>query len=268
MLAILSAAYGWRPCFLVTGSIGLVFAVLWFVTYQHPEQHPHVNRAELDYIRSDGVEEESGPVIRWRKALMLPETWGFLVARFLTTPVWMMYLWWLPLFLNDVYKVTPKERAWAVMGVYVTADIGSVLGGWVSGHFMRRGWAHGRARKAAMAMCAFCMPVGAMAVLAPNAALAVALVSLAAGAHQGWSANLYTTISDIFPRRAVASVVSIGGAAGSLGSFFFASTITGYVVAHWGYRPVFLSMGCFHPIALALVHWLMRDMHKVTLQTV
>jgi ACS family hexuronate transporter-like MFS transporter len=268
MLAVLYAAYGWRPCFLITGFLGFVWLVLWLAAYHPPEKHPRVNRAELDYICSGAEEDESGPGIGWRKVWMLRETWGFAAAKFLSHPVWMLYLWWLPLFLVDVYKVTPKERGWAIMAVYLFADVGSVLGGWISGRLMRRGWAHGRARKAAMAMCASCMPVGALAVLAPNAVLAVALVGLAAGAHQGWSANLFTSMSDVFPRRAVASVVSIAGAAGSLGAFLFSAVIPGHVIAHFGYRPVFLSMGWFHLTALALVHWLMRDMRKVTLDSV
>ena len=267
LIAALYVAHGWRACFLATGGLGFVWLVLWLATYHPPEKHSRVNRAELDYIRSGGDEKESESSIGWKTALTRRETWGFAIGKFLTNPVWMLYLWWLPLLLNDVFKVTPANRGWAVVVVYVMSGFGSVLGGWISGSLMRRGWAHGRARIAAMAICAFCMPIGAAGVLAPGAITAVALISLAAAAHQGWAANLFTTVSDVFPKGAIASVVSIGMCAGAVGSFLLSSIIPGYAIARFGYRPVFLCMGCFHPTALALVHWLMRDMRKVSFDT-
>jgi len=264
VLAVLHAAYGWRACFLITASLGLVWLVLWLLSYQPPEKHRRMNQAELDYIRGDAPIEERAPRIGWSQALKLRETWGFAVAKFLTDPVWWLYLWWLPLFLDDVYRVTPQQRGWALFAVYLMADVGSVLGGWISSWLMRRGWPPGRARKLAMALCAGCMPIGAMAAFAPNAIAAVALVSVVTAAHQGWSANLFTTTSDVFPKQAVASVVGIGGCAGSLGGFLFSSIIPGHVIARFGYKPVILAMGCFHLTALALVHRLMRDMRKVS----
>lgn len=267
LIAALYVAHGWRACFLATGGLGLVWLVLWLTTYHPPEKHPRVNRAELAYIRSVTEERRSEASIGWKKALTRRETWGFAAGKFLTNPVWMLYLWWLPLLLNDVFKVTPANRGWAVGVVYVMSGFGSVLGGWISGSLIRRGWALRRARIAAMAMCAFCMPVGTAGVLAPNAVTAVALLSLAAAAHQGWAANLFTTVSDIFPKGAVASVVSIGMCAGAVGSFLFSSLIPGYAIGHFGYRPVFLSMGCFHVIALLLVNGLMGNMGKISFDT-
>jgi ACS family hexuronate transporter-like MFS transporter len=264
VLAVMYAAYGWRACFLITASTGLLWLVLWLLSYQPPEKHRRVNQAELDYIRGDAPAEEHAPRIGWSQALKLREAWGFAVAKFLTDPVWWLYLWWLPLFLDDVHKVTAQQRGWALFAAYLMADVGSVLGGWISSGLMRRGWAPGRARKLAMALCAVCMPIGAMSVLAPNAIATVALVSVVTAAHQGWSANLFTTTSDIFPKQAVASVVSFGGCTGGLGGFLFSSIIPGHVIARFGYKPVFLTMGSFHLIALALVHRLMRDMRQVS----
>ncbi len=169
--------------------------------------------------------------------MRLRETWGFVFGKFLTTPIWMLYLWWLPTFLADVYSFPPHKRAWAVSVVYLMADVGSVAGGWLSGFLMRRGFTNDRARKISMAACALCMPLGALAVFAPNPILAVGLISIAAGAHQGWSANLFTTVTDVFPKQAVGSVISIGSLAGALGSFLFASIIAGHVVARFGYKP-------------------------------
>lgn len=264
-LALMHAAYGWRACFWITASTGLLWLALWLATYQPPEKHRRANAAELAYIRGEApAEEQDTAKIGWLQALKLRETWGFAIAKFLTDPVWWLYLWWLPLLLDDIFKVAPMERALAVFVAYLMADVGSVVGGAISSFLMRRGWAHGRARKRAMLLCAVCMPVGATAVLIPNLIAVVALVSLVTAAHQGWSANLFTTTSDIFPKQAVASVVGIGGCAGGLGGFLFSSVIPGHVIGRFGYPPVFLTMGLFHLTALVLVHRLMRDMRPVS----
>jgi ACS family hexuronate transporter-like MFS transporter len=264
-LVLMEARFGWRMSFLITASLGFVWLALWLWTYRPPEKHPGVNRAELDYIHSDAPHQETAPSISWSAALGHRETWGFAIAKFLTDPVWWFYLWWLPLYLADIRKFSLKEAGWALPVVYLMADFGSVAGGWVSGFLIRRGWPHGRARKAAMAMCAGAMPIAALAVLAPSPVLAIGLVSLATAAHQGWSANLFTTTSDVFPKQAVGSVVGIGGFAGALGGVLFATVIPGIAIARFGYKPVFLTMGLFHLVALIVVHRLMGNMRRVVL---
>ncbi|MEK7408196.1 MAG: MFS transporter [Acidobacteriota bacterium] len=262
-LVFLTARYGWRGSFFLTSTLGFVWLALWLITYRLPEKNPRVSEAELAYIRSDAAVLEKEPTIGWTAALGYRETWGFAVAKFLTDPVWWFYLWWLPLYLADIRKLTLAETGWALPVVYLMADVGSVAGGWFSGFLIRRGWPLSRARKTAMAICASAMPISAMAVFMPNAAGAIALVSLCTAAHQGWSANLFTTTSDIFPKRAVASVVGIGGCAGALGGVLFSSLIPGFVIARFGYKPVFLTLGCFHLTALYLVHRLMGKMAPV-----
>jgi ACS family hexuronate transporter-like MFS transporter len=165
-----------------------------------------------------------------------------------------------------VRKFNITEIAWALPVVYLMADVGSVGGGWISGYFIRRGWPNGKARKTALAIFACCMPIAAMCVLAESPILAIALVSVATAAHQGWSANLYTTTSDIFPKNATASVTGIGGCLGGLGGFLFSSLLPGRIIAHFGYTPVFLIMGSFHLIALLLVHVLLGDMQRIQAQ--
>jgi len=147
--------------------------------------------------------------------------------------------------------------------VYLMADFGSVGGGWLSGFLMRRGWHHSKARKTAMGICAGLMPIAAMSVLAPSPILAVALVSVATAAHQGWSANLFTTTSDVFPKQAVASVTGIGGCLGGLGGVIFSGILPGYIVTYFGYTPVFLIMGSFHLTALLILHLLMGRMERI-----
>lgn len=262
VLVWMNSHFGWRGCFFVTASLGFVWLVLWLATYRPPDHHPRVSPAELAYIRSD-PDEAREPEIGWKAALRYRETWGFALAKFLTDPVWWFYLWWLPLYLTDIRHLTLKQTGWALPVVYLMADAGSVAGGWVSGFLIRRGWPLSKARKTAMALCACAMPISATAVFMPNAVLAIALVSVATASHQGWSANLFTTVSDVFPKRAVASVVGIGGCAGALGGVLFSSVIPGYIISAFGYKPVFVTMGCFHLTALLIVHRLMGRMQKI-----
>ncbi len=260
----MAATLGWRMCFIVTGGTGFVLVLIWWSVYRPPEMHPSVNQAELAYIRAD-AEETAGaaPQIGWMAALAHKETWGFALAKFLTDPVWWFYLNWLPPYLYDARKFNLAAVGWAIPVVYVTAGVGSVGGGWLAGLFIRRGWKPATARKAAMGLCACLMPLGAMAVLAPSPLLMIALIGVATAAHQGWSANLFTTTSDIFPKQAVASVTGIGGAFGGLGGVIFSSLLPGYIVSHFGYTPIFLVMGWFHLTALLVVQLLMGKMERI-----
>jgi len=259
----MAAAYGWRACFVITASTGFVLALVWWIAYRLPEAHGSVSPAELAYIHSDKDEREAAPKVGWLAALKHKETWGFALAKFLTDPVWWFYSTWLPPYLYDVRKFKMMEVGWALPVVYLMADFGSVGGGWLSGFLMRRGWNNATARKTAMGVCAFLMPVAALSVLAPNPILAVALVSLATAGHQGWSCNLYTTVSDVFPKPAVASVIGIGGSFGGLGGVLFSSLLPGYIISHFGYTPIFLIMGCFHIAGLTVVHLLLGKMERL-----
>jgi ACS family hexuronate transporter-like MFS transporter len=227
----MSAHYGWRGCFLITSGLGFVWVVFWFLLYRKPPRQD-----------DDAAEEPVG----WGKALTYRQTWGFALGKFLTDPVWWFYLYWLPPYLYDVRKFNLTEIGWALPVVYLMADVGSVGGGWISGWLIRRGWQTARARRAAMLLCAVSMPVAAMSAFAGSAVAVIALVSIATAAHQGWSANLYTTTSDTFPKNVVASVTGIGGCAGGLGGFLFSSVIPGLVITHFGYTPMIVFMGALH----------------------
>ncbi len=228
--------FGWRASFLVTGLSGFVWLVFWLVFYRRP---PEIVDPSAEVVKQVG----------WRAALAQRPTWGFAIAKFLTDPVWWFYLYWLPKYLFDARKFNLSEIGWALPVVYLMADAGSVGGGWFSGWLMRRGMDAPQARNTAMIACAGCMPVAAMAVFTPNTAVTIALVSLATAAHQGWSANLFTTTSDAFPKESVASVTGIGGFAGGLGGFLFSAVIPGWVVTHFGYTPMFVFMGTLHLVA-------------------
>jgi MFS transporter, ACS family, aldohexuronate transporter len=236
----LSLRYGWRSCFLLTGALGFVWLAAWMAIYREP-----ASAAERK-ISAAGQ-------IGWLDALKSRQTWGFALGKFLTDPVWWFYLYWLPPYLYDVRKFDLKEVGWALPVVYLVADFGSVGGGWLSGHLIRRGWTTIRARRGAMTVCALCMPVAAMAVFAPGPALAIALIALANSAHQGWSANLFTLASDMFPPQAVGSVVGLGGFAGAVGGMLIAK-VTGYVLQMTGsYTTVLLIAGAAYLVALAVV---------------
>jgi ACS family hexuronate transporter-like MFS transporter len=252
MFAWIFKYYGWRACFYVTSSLGLAFSVVWFFTYYTPRT-----------VDSAGVEIPKEPPMPWLDALRYKQTWGFAAAKFFSDPVWWFYLFWLPIYMFDVRGWSRDEVKWALPFIYFIADLGSVAGGWLSGFFLRRGWPVARARKTAMLICALCPPVAACGVLAPNPVIAVLLFSLATAAHQGWSANLFTTTSDVFPKRAVASVTGIGGAAGGVAGVLFSALIPGYVVPWLGYKPLFLGMGCFYLIGLFALHKLMGDMKPI-----
>ncbi|MEX2261670.1 MAG: MFS transporter [Bryobacteraceae bacterium] len=238
LFVALNVRYGWRTCFVLTAASGFLWLIAWLAFYRKPGKN------EFD-------EGDTGKKVGWFAALRQRPTWGFALGKFLTDPVWWFYLYWLPLYLYDVRGFDMKQIAWALPVVYLMADFGSVGGGWLSGWLMRRGWSTARARRAAMGLCACLMPVAAMAVFAPGPVLTIALVSIATAAHQGWSANLFTTTSDAFPSDTVASVTGIGGCAGGLGGFLFSSLLPGFVITHFGYTPIFLFMGTLHLCALA-----------------
>ena len=263
VFAYMVAGFGWQGCFLVTGLSGFVWMVIWWFSYRLPADHKGVNDAEQAYIVSDVTSGEAEPMIGWMEALRQKETWGFALGKFLSDPVWRFYSYWLPIYLYDVRGFDMKKVGWVLPVIYLMADIGSVGGGWLSGYLMRRGMAVGKARKVTMLICAACMPVAVCSVLADSPILAIALMSLATAAHQGFSANLYTVVSDVFPRPAVASVTGIGGFAGSLGGVLFATWLPGELIPMVGYKPICLTFGLFHLTGVLALHLLMGQFRPV-----
>ena len=258
----MNAHLGWRACFVITASSGALCLALWWFFYRLPRQHRWVNEAELAIIESD-PEEKAEARISWAQALRIRQTYGFALGKFFSDPVWWFYLTWLTLYFKEARGLSLEQIGWALPVIYLMADFGSVAGGWLSGFLIRRGWPSGKARKTVMAFFALCMPVAATAVVAPKTWMAIALISLATAAHQGWSANLYTTVSDVFPKSAVASVTGLGGFLGGVGGVIFTALIPGFVVTYFGYLPVFVIMGSFHLIAWTCVHIFLGDMRRL-----
>jgi len=250
----IAVTYGWQWAFISTGALGFVWLVFWLMTYRRPEEHPKLSRAELEHIQSDPAEPSTK--IPWGRLFPHRQTWAFAVGKFLTDPIWWVYLFWLPKFLNTNYGLNITQIGLPLVVIYVAADVGSIGGGWLSSRLIKGGWSVNKARKTAMLICALSVVPIMFAANASNLWVAVALVSLAAAAHQGWSANIFTMVSDMFPRRAVGSVVGIGGMSGSVGGMLIATTV-GLILQYTGsYLPIFIIAGSAYLVALAVIHLL------------
>ena len=251
----LTVNYGWQSAFLLTGAISALWIIPWVVMYRPPQNHPGVSAAELNYIQSDPP-EPSAAKIPWATLLGYRQTWAFLIGKFMTDPIWWFVMFWLPKFLNAKYSLTLTELGWPLVIVYNFATVGSIAGGWLSAHFLKRGWTVNRARKTAMLICALCVVPISFAASASKLWVAVMLVGLATAAHQGWSANLFTLPADTFPKRAVGSVVGIGGFGGAIGGMVIA-TFTGVVLQFThSYVPMFVIAGSAYLLALLIIHLL------------
>jgi len=243
---------GWRWAFVITGSLGFAWLLLWLAMYRKPEEHARCSAEELALIQSDPI-VESGK-IKWAKLLPLRQTWVFALGKFLTDPVWWFYLFWIPDYLQRAHGLRLGSIGLPIFVIYLISDIGSVAGGWLSSSMIRRGISANAARKTAMLVCSVCVVPIAMVYRVSGLWPATLLIGLAAAGHQGFSANLYTLTSDLFPSRAVASVVGIGGMAGAIGGMLIAQ-IVGHVL-QWtnSYAIPFFIAATAYLIALACIH--------------
>ena len=242
----------WRGAFVVTGATGIVWLMAWLFYYRRPEQHRSVSRSELDLILSDPVEKLE--TVPWSRVLPRKETWAFAIGKFLTDPIWWFYLFWLPRYLQSTFGLSLESNRAPVVMVYSIATVGSVGGGWISSILLKAGKSTNVARKTAMLICALCvLPVFAAPYI-HHLWVVVGLVGLAAAAHQGWSANLFTLPSDTFPKAAVASVIGIGGMAGAIGGVLL-QVATGYIVKITNsYVPLFAVACVAYVLALVIIH--------------
>ncbi len=201
--------YGWQWAFIITGLLGFIWLGFWLSVYRKPEEHPKLSKAELAYIQSDN--EPPLPKIAWARLLPHRQTWAFAIGKFLTDPIWWVYLFWLPKFLNTKFGLNILQLGLPLIVIYVIADFGSIGGGWLSSNLIKNGWTVNAARKTTMLICALLVIPIVYASITDNLWVAVILIGIAAAAHQGWSANIFTFASDMFPKQAVGSVVGIGG---------------------------------------------------------
>src|SRR5213592_3393012 len=261
----ISLALGWRWAFVATGALDLAWLGVWLTIYRQPSEHPRLSDVELTWIRSDPVEPTGH--VPWRSLLARRQTWAFIVGKAMTDPVWLFYLFWLPKFLDAAFGVRLAGLAAPLVVIYVAADIGSVTGGWVSGALIKRGWSVNRGRKTALLIAALCIVPTTLAPSARSLWVAVGIVAVAASAHQWWSANLFTTVSDMFPRHTVASVVGLGGFAGMVSAFAF-QRFTGALLEATGgsYSAVFAVLGVAYVGAFALLHLLAPRLEPIAVR--
>ena len=266
VIPILVGIWGWRSAFVITGALGFVWLIFWLMFYHRPEEHPGLSAAERAHILSD-AEEVATEGVPWASLLPLKQTWAFVLGKMLTDPIWWLYLFWAPDFLEKNFHLDLAGRALPVAVIYVVSSVGGLLGGWLSGWLIRRGLSVNASRKIAMLIAAVAVTPIAFAAEQTSMWGGVAIVSLAAAAHQAWSANMFTTASDMFPKHATGSVVGIGGMAGAVGGMAF-SKATGYVLQYTGsYTPMFRVAALAYLVALLLIHVLAPKLEPVKLRT-
>lgn len=276
----IAEALNWRWAFVITGAVGLIWLIFWFWLYEIPARSTRLKKPEFDYIHSDEDEkaeqtaENASKKISWGKLLGYRQTWAFALGKFMTDGIWWFYLFWLPDFLKKQYNLTNTDIAVPVAIVYTIAAFGSIFGGWVPGNLIKNNWPVFKARKTSMFIYAlFVLPVmGAQYFGSFGMWYAVLIIGLAAAAHQAWSANIFTTVSDMFPKRAVASITGIGGMAGGLGGILIAKS-AGYLFEYYkgqgditvGYMIMFVICGLAYLTAWLVMHLLVPKMKRVVL---
>ena len=264
LVPLIAGKLGWRWAFVFTGFFSAMWLVVWLTTYRKPAEHPRVSAAELAYINSDPPE----PVgkIPWSHLLPHRQTWAFLTGKLMTDPVWFFMLFWLPKFFNSRYGLSAKQFAIPLIVIYNASAVGSIVGGWLPARFLKAGWSLNRSRKVAMAICAVAWLPMIFIGEAGDLWIAVTMISLAAAAHQGWSANLFTLASDMFPRRAVGSVVGIGGFGGASVTIAV-SLCVGLLLqlTSNNYVPVFMVAGSAYLVALLIIHLLAPKLATVNI---
>jgi len=258
----LALHYGWQSTFIIAGFAGFIWLFFWLPAYKVPEEHPRVTPEELSFIRSDAADAGGEEKIPWASLLKYPQTWSFIVSKFMTDPVWWFFLIWLPDFFKKTRGLDIKNSWVHLVTIYVIVTVLSIAGGWVTGHLTKMGWSVTRARKTGMFVFALCvLPV--LLITRADDWTAVLLIGLAGAAHQAWSANLFTTVSDMFPKRAVASVVGMGGMAGSFGGMLF-PILTGRLLDKFqatgnvkaGYAIIFGICACAYLVSFVINHLL------------
>jgi MFS transporter, ACS family, hexuronate transporter len=260
-LPFVAHAWGWKAAFVLAGAAGFVWLIFWLCFYNVPEKTRRLSATELAHIRSD-AEAPSAEKIPWIKLLAIPQAWSFIVGKFVTDPVWWFFLFWLPDYFKETRGLDIKDSWPHLVTIYSMVTVLSIAGGWVTGYLNRRGWSVTRARKTGMFIFALCVVPIVFATDVGNWG-AVLLIGLAASAHQAWSANLYTTVSDMFPKSAVASVTGLGGMAGSLGGMMF-PYLTGVLLDAFkasnnvkgGYAILFVICAGAYLVAFGLNHLL------------
>jgi ACS family hexuronate transporter-like MFS transporter len=295
LIVWLAQTYDWQTTFLVTGSLGFFWLVLWLLFYQTPDRHRWITPEELALIRTGQqtsedvqatdaaadrqfagtVEDIATPPTaavlanegapRWRELLRYGQVWAIVLARFLTDPIWWLYITWLPKYLADARGFSLTKIGLFAWVPFVAADAGSLTGGWMSGYLIARGWSVDRARKVVILFAALLMPAGIVAAFVNDPMTALALIGVVLFGFQVWINNVQTLPSDFFSDRAVASVAGLGGTGAGIGSMIFIFT-TGWVVDHFSYVPILVAAGLLAPLGTLTLFMLTGPIRRVQLK--
>lgn len=270
----LTAYFGhWQETFIVTGALGFFWLIFWWLIYDSPENHKWLIEQEYQLIKKDEAIEDSTVSDKqssevstsWGSLLRYKQVWAIVLARFLTDPVWWLYITWLPLYLSNVRGFSLKEIGLFAWVPFVAADAGSLFGGWLSGFLIGRGWTVNSARKAVIAFAACLMPAGILAAFATDPMVALALIGVVLFGFQVWINNVQTLPSDLFPNKAVGSVAGLGGTGAGIGSMIFIFT-TGWVVDNFSYTPILIAAGLLAPVGTIVLFALIGRVHKLQLK--
>jgi len=252
---LMAESFGWQTAFVIIGAIGFIWLIFWQIGFNSPEKHPNLSPEELAHIKSDQAQNEEKLKLHWTTLLRFKQIWPFLLAKLLTDPVWWFYLYWLPSYLAKERGQNILGSAYLLTAVYTAASFGSIAGGWLSGHLIKSGWRIATARYAAMGIAAVCAPFAILAYYTSSFTLCLILLGVVTAAHQAWSANLFTTATDLFPSKVTGSVVGLGATTGGLGGMFL--TLLAAMSIQWvgNQSVVFVWAGLMHPLSL-LIFWL------------
>ena len=260
LIVWLQLTFGWQATFLFTGSLGFIWLTLWLLFYESPERHRAITPEEYALIKEGRPAGAQAQQVRWRDLLRFRQTWAIVLSRFLTDPVWWLYVTWLPLYLFNARGFDLKKIGMFAWLPFLTADAGSLLGGWLSGHLISRGWTIDRARKVVIAASALCMTAGVPAAFASDAFVALGFISLVTFGFQAWINNVQTLPSDFFPAQAVGAVAGLGGVGAGIGSILYVLA-TGWVVDHFSYNPI-LIVASFLPLVGTAILFLLSGRIK------
>lgn len=271
----LLGAFGWKEAFIITGALGFIWLIIWWIYYEIPTKQKRLTQAEFNYIHSDKENEEAQPAapekkIKWTKLLGLRQTWVFIVGKFFTDPIWWFFLFWLPSYFASTFNLDLSKPSIHLAIVYTFTTVGSIAGGYLSSYLIKKGWPALKARKFVLLMVAITVLSILLVRFATNIWVVVLLISLVAAAHQAWSTNIFTVVSDIIPKDSVSSVVGIGGMAGSLGSTAF-PLLVGVLLDHYklignigaGYNILFTICGLSYFFAWGIIQLLTHKMKPV-----
>jgi len=274
LVPFILALYGWQAAFLVTGSLGFIWLALWLIFYEIPSRQKRLSAKEFDYIHSDIVdkEESSTGKVSWGKLLKLKQTWAFIAGKFFTDPIWFFFLFWLPSYFNSYFHLDLKKPGLPLVIVYAGTMIGSLGGGYLSSWLIKKGLPVYKARKRALLLSAILVIPIIATRFTTDMWVVITLISISVAANQAWSANIYAIVPDMFPKRAISSVVGLGGMAGAIGSVLL-PLFVGYILDHYkamgnivgGYNIIFLICGSSFLIAWLIIHLIVPKMDKVKL---